>query len=376
MSVVALVISVVALIGSILQLLQQYYSSAEGYSNCGDQVMGEWALTRRRKFRFSELRFEVQFETPVLFVCPAQNERGPLGPNQPLWHVQGTDQSERETRTPSVKTETEKKNKLRESKKLNEDVHTADNERANWFIMLQALHAMERESRSWQRRKLQDDRTTLGPKRGAELPEDVAKWDQHTVVAALQPKRKSYDTMPSEMRKPYATTAICHLVEMAAMLGLHWREFNRADHRYHAEGNGYLLTGGTVDDLGIVFRFQIYGQNTFEQHRIIPNEEIKLMAFGNVSTIYRPGPDPKSHKRPYDNEDPKETGVLQFGSTTELVESLTHYGCNAKTTNYFRDDNKKKSHLFPGKPSPQPYTSHLLLMAPFLARSLEREPVG
>lgn len=349
-SVVALVVSVVALIGAILQLLQQYYSSAEGYSNCSDAVMGEWALMRKRKFHLSELRFEVLFETPVIFMCPPSNKRGPLGQNRPLWHVQGTSQSEADTSIPSVQTENQRKDSLKGSTKLNEDVHTADNDRANWFILLQAMQAMERESLSWQQATLELERQALGPKLSVDLPGEVASWNQHTIVTALQPKRKSYDTMPSSVKKPYATSTICHMVEMAAMLGLRWRDFDRANHKYHAEGNGYLLTGKYVDDLGIMFSFQIYGQNTFGRQRVIPNDEIKLMAFGNVSTIHRPMVGPTAYQKPSDdNEDLRSSGVLQFGSTAELIETLTHYGCNSKTTNYFCDDKKKHSHLFPGE---------------------------
>ena len=38
--VVALLVSLVALITTVLQVLQQYYSSAEGYRRCADSVMG------------------------------------------------------------------------------------------------------------------------------------------------------------------------------------------------------------------------------------------------------------------------------------------------------------------------------------------------
>lgn len=353
-SLVALVVSVVALIGAILQLLQQYASSAEGYSNCGEAVMGEWALARQRKFRYSELRFEVQFEAPVIFMCPPTNNRGPLGKKDepyPLWHVRGTPESEQDSRTPSAETEERSQGSANPSKRMNRSVRTADNERANWFILLQALHAMERDGLSWQQHKLLEEKASLGPKRGSDLPVEVAGWEKHTVVAALQPKRKSWDTMPSEVRKPYATSTISHVVEMAAVLGLRWRELDRSYHRYHAEGNGFLLTGGVVDDLGIMFHFQTYGEHKFEKQRVIPNDLIKFLAFGIVPTIHRPtGPNGK--KVAYDDEDPKNTGVLQLGSTAELVESLTYYGCNSKTANYFRDDKKKQAHLFPGESCP------------------------
>ncbi|KAI7784442.1 modin [Diaporthe eres] len=350
-SVVALIISVVALIGAILQLLQQYYASAIGYSSCNERVMGPWASTRRRIFRYSELRFEVRFEAPVLFVCPPSNTRGPV-PKQEVKFLKGTEESEADTRTlPLARTEKDRQQaeqkeveKLGRQARLHTHVHTADNERATWAILLQALQQMEYSSHEWEVETLKQDVTRSGPK--AELPESVPGWESHSAVVALQPKLRSWDTMPDAVKKPYATTTICHIVEIAAMLGLHWREFDRSNHKYLAEGNGYLLTGHEVQDLGIGFSFQMYGGNKFEQNRIIPTDEIKLLAFGNVSTIFRPEAG-KDGKVPYDNEDPKNTWVLQFGSTTELVESLTHFGCNSKTTNYFRDQQKKHAHLFP-----------------------------
>lgn len=347
LSLVALIISIIALIGAIMQLLQQYFSSAEGFSNCGEQVMGQWALYRARKFRWTELRFEVQFEAPVMFLCPPDNIRGPV-PNQPLRFVKGTEQSEDETRTPSSEAEKRKKDSQRPSKQAREYVHTADNERANWFILLQALHSMERNSMDWQQKKLMKDKASLGPKASMHLPEEVASWDKHSVVVALQPKRKSWDTMPSDVKKPYATTTICHIIEMAAMLGLHWRDFDRSNHKYNAEGNGYLLTGRYVEDLGIMFAFQKYAANKFDSQRVIPNELIKLLAFGEVMTIYQPSPE-DTGKAEYDDDDPKSSGRLHFGSTTELVDSLTYYGCNSKTTNYFRDEKMTHGHLFPSK---------------------------
>ncbi|KAK7742388.1 hypothetical protein SLS53_004533 [Cytospora paraplurivora] len=351
-SIVALIVSVIALIGTILQLLQQYFASATGYSNCGEQTMGPWAQTRKRIFRADELRFEVRFEAPVMFVCAPDNKRGPV-PREPIRIVNGTELSESQTLSlPFAKSEQDKKReedeeaeKLSRLGKLHTNVHTADNELATWVVLLQALQQMEYKSQEWQVDMLKQNSARSGPK--AMLPASVAGWEQHTAAAALQRKVRSWDSMPSEMQKPYATTTICHIVEMAAMLGLHWRDFDRSNHRYHAEGNGYLLTGHDVADLGVTFSFRKYGTNNFHQNRVIPSDEIKLMAFGNVSTIYRPGPGKDGKTAPFDVEDPKNSWVLQFGSTNELVESLQHFGCNAITTNYFRDPKKKHGHLFP-----------------------------
>lgn len=367
-SIVALIVSVIALIGTVLQVLQQYYASATGYSNCGEQAMGPWSQTRKRIFRPEELRFEVRFQAPVMFVCPPDNKRGPV-PCEDIRFVKGSEDSERETLSlPFTKNAQDKQReeaveveKLNKQAKLHTYVHTADNELATWVVMLQALQQMEYKSQEWQVDMLKQDTARSGPK--ATLPASIAGWGKHTATAALQPKVRSWDNMPSEMHKPYATTTICHMVEMAAMLGLHWREFDRSSHKYLAEGNGYLLTGHDVADLGITFSFQKYGINSFQQNRIIPTDEIKLMAFGNVSTIYRPGPGKDGKAAPYDPDDPKNSWVLQFGSTGDLVESLQHFGCNSKTINYFRDDSKKNAHLFPSKSCLKtPLTRHFILL--------------
>ncbi len=54
---VALVVSLVALLGTIAQVLQQYYASAAGFSNCGENVMGLRYTTTKRIFRPTQLRF-------------------------------------------------------------------------------------------------------------------------------------------------------------------------------------------------------------------------------------------------------------------------------------------------------------------------------
>lgn len=60
----ALLVSLVALVTTVLQVLQQYFSSADGYRRCTKSVMGEWADGTHRKLRASQFRVEVVFETP------------------------------------------------------------------------------------------------------------------------------------------------------------------------------------------------------------------------------------------------------------------------------------------------------------------------
>src|SRR5258706_15366121 len=76
----AFAVSLIALLASILQVFQQYLSTAtDGYRRCTKRVMGSWSKATRRSFRWRELRFEVTFETPVLWLAPPSNPSGPLG---------------------------------------------------------------------------------------------------------------------------------------------------------------------------------------------------------------------------------------------------------------------------------------------------------
>jgi hypothetical protein len=334
---VALVISLVALLGTFAQVFQQYIASAAGYSNCGESVMGRWHESKKRKFRATELRFEVEFETPVIFVCPTTNNKGPIK-KQPIYFVDGTDQSLRDTRALLPQQEEAQRQSLQES-----TVHTADNERASWVVLLSQLQSMEKESQAWQLAHYKENPPQAMP------PVDFSK---HTLAVALQAKKRSWDTMPAGVKKPYATTTMCHLLEIVAMMGIHWKEFDRSRERYRAEGNGYILMGTNVPELGIMFTLQVTGKSRFQENRVIPVDEVKELCCGYVSTLFRENKDERRVEVP--NEDNKETkdskdlNFLQLGSLDEIAETMVLIECNTDTAKYFRSPDAKHGHLFPG----------------------------
>lgn len=338
---VALVISVVALLATFMQVLQQYYASAAGYSQCNSKVMGKWAETKTRRFRWEELRFEVQFDAPVIFVSPPDNKFGPV-PGAPIHFLEGTEESLEKTWT-ELEMDARKVYAERSTK---EQIHTADNERASWCILLSAIQRMEKDSRQWQEEQYKG----LGPPgEGAQdLPSNPPTLkDHHTLTVALQTKRKSWDTMPASIAKPYATTTMCHLVEMMAALGVYWKEFDRKHDRYRAEGNGFMVLGERVSELGLMFSFQIYGKCSFSRNRVIPVDEVKELCFGFVPTIYRETLDQRRLEFP--NDEPQNLSSLQMASRSDIGETLTLIGCNNNTVHYFTDEGKRTSHLFPGK---------------------------
>lgn len=337
-SYVALAVSLVALLATCMQVLQQYYASATGYSQCNEKVMGGWAQTKTRRFSWDELRYEVQYDAPVIFVCAPTNDRGPI-PDAPIYFLDGTPKSLKDTWT------NPDSNPRKEYLKLSvkERVHTADNERVSWLVLLEAVQRMEAKSFEWQQKQYGPPGRLTSQYGLPTEPPSLQK--HHTLTVALQRKRKSWDTMPKNMTKPYATTAMCHLIEMLAALGIYWQEFDRRRDRYRAEGNGFLVLGQKVEDLGIVFSLQIHGQCAFERNRVIPVDEIKELTFGYVPTIYRDTTDQSRLRVPSDM--PENLSSLQMSNDREIAESLTMIGCNTNTVNYLLEGGKRTSHIFP-----------------------------
>ncbi|XXH00690.1 hypothetical protein Hte_007040 [Hypoxylon texense] len=193
--------------------------------------------------------------------------------------------------------------------------HTVDNERATWITLLSAIHQMEIDSLKWQTNQFNSS-----PPSSA-IPPTFA---DHSLVVAIQRKQRSWDSMPSSIMGPYATTTICHIIEIAAMLGLHWKEFDRSKDNFLAEGNGFVLKATRVTELGTVFTFQL--------------------AFGFVSTIYRNTEDRRQLEPPA--EEVNDSTALQLGTIDEFAETLVSLGCNTETSKCIRDNSKRHGHLF------------------------------
>jgi hypothetical protein len=373
---VALLISLVALFTTTVQVLQQYFSSAEGYRRCADSVMGLWAKGTHRRLRWNEFRVEVIFETPVIFVAPPTNLRGPIL-NKPIHYIDGTSLSHTNTRvaepqeqegsappqatTPRAtglrafsqratslrvfsqrgtgqqgiiapelnrqKTDKQKTDK----QETNQRVRTADDERASWVTLLSSLQKKERASRKWDEGQL----PKTPPKDGT--PE--IKRPAYELAVGLQAKGRSWDFVPASITRPYATTAICHLVEMAAMLGMYWKAFDQIQWNLRAEGNGFIVTSTMVHGLGVMITFGITGRSTFTDNRPIPTEAIKELSFGVVPNIF------EEDKYLVDNPDSQSVS-LKFGNEEDVDSTLESLGCPNGILKRYRHDHK---HIFSGE---------------------------
>jgi hypothetical protein len=213
-----------------------------------------------RRFRGRELRFEVVFETPVIFLAPPSNDKGPIY-GRKIHNLDGSDASYKESNT------------LKPDKERMQKITTADDERASWVTLLAALQKSEADSREWESKLRTSPRGTK-----YEDPE-------YTICYSIQKKTRSYDFMPPAVTKPYATTTISHLVEMTGMLGIYWKAFDIVKGNVRAEGNGYIVTSTLVNGLGVLTTFSITGSSSFTEKRVIPFHEVKELVFGFVPSI-------------------------------------------------------------------------------------------
>ncbi|CCD47651.1 hypothetical protein ACHAQE_007363 [Botrytis cinerea] len=316
---VALIVAVIALLTTCLQVAQQYFSSAEGYRRCAESVMGLWSGGTHRQLRIREFRVEVVFEVPVIFVAPPSNQRGPIM-NRPIHYIDGTPESYKNTK---VRQPDDQKKKDRETIQR---IHTADDERASWVTLLSSLQTEELKSREW------DNATRLKKPTG-----DLIKSPEYELAVGVQVKTRSWDFVPASMTKPYATSAICHLVEMMAFLGMYWKVFDQILWNLRAEGNGFILTSTTVHGLGVMVVFTVTGQSEFKQDRVIPSNDVKALCFGTVPNIF----EEREYLEKVDTE--SQSLELKFGSQDDVDMTLESLGCKPLILERYRKDHR---HIF------------------------------
>lgn len=68
-AIVAITIALIAFFVTTAQLLQALFGTAEGYRRCQSSVIGGWATKTKRKWRWSEFRFETIFTTPDIHLA-------------------------------------------------------------------------------------------------------------------------------------------------------------------------------------------------------------------------------------------------------------------------------------------------------------------
>src|SRR4051812_45118658 len=86
-AIAALVISLIALVTTVVQLTQTLIPGAKGLPNRDQRIMGRWAKFTSRRFRWWQLRLEIDFDAPVIFLARHDNSQGPVKGGTPIWYA-------------------------------------------------------------------------------------------------------------------------------------------------------------------------------------------------------------------------------------------------------------------------------------------------
>lgn len=293
-STAALVVALVALFTTASQVIAQLFATADGYRRCQDSVIGPWAKLTRRRFRWSEMRYETRYTTPRfgLFktvvgdvsAYPVEDSgTGPIRSNRVLgilpprdnhYRLDGSHRSMRATFIGQISPR-----------------YSVSTEQVSWVMFLEALHYNSR----FTYRALGDFQPVTPPQQMLELPLSVE--DQPYSMYDVRIEERSWDFMPAEVIRPLAVVSVSDIAIIARRLGMNWRQFDLFNSNLRAEGNGYTITSTLVRSVGIVLEITI-DQDLLHNRNIsndldvsllnelyIPSEIADKLAFGIVSGL-------------------------------------------------------------------------------------------
>lgn len=295
-STVALIVALVALFTTMSQVVAQLFATADGYRRCQDSVMGPWAKRTRRRFRWSEMRYETRYTTPRfglfktvvgdIYAYPVEDSDSGTGAIR-FHRVLGTqstrdnhyrlDGSSRSMRATFIGQASRK--------------YSVSTEQVSWVMFLEALHYNSR----FTYRGLGEFQPDTPPQQMLELPSSVE--DQPYSVYDVTIEERSWDFMPAEVIRPLAVVSVSDIAIIARRLGMNWRQFDLVDSNLRAEGNGYTITSTLVRSVGIVLEITVdqnlpYKYNSSNDLDVsllnelyIPSEIADKLAFGIVSGL-------------------------------------------------------------------------------------------
>lgn len=330
-SVVALVISLIALFIALLQLSQSFLLTADGYRRCAESVLGAWSNLRHRHFRWSEFRFETQFVTPQILIV-SDLEFNDAAEHHEIYRLTSNsmldsldcpeliDTVHKDLQSQSFTRPALKRNGVQKSET---DLEKAENKgasaginilmprsmkrrrqraRANellvsWLHLLKEIHLLyysycPARCRKCHRKKLEtgwavadvdhDNNNCylakLLPERHKELKisdqnikSEKEESNTDRTDAAVIYRQWTWDFMPPDTVRPHAEANLGDIVVLARRMGMQWRDLDVKSSVLQAEGNGYSLTSTKVQGLGIVLKFSSVGRHSKFQ-RIVPSK--------------------------------------------------------------------------------------------------------
>ena len=215
----AIIIAIIAFLVTTGQLLQQIFGTAVGYRHCQSSVIGDWATLTRRKWRWSEFRFETRFTTPNIRLVEVA-DRARLGT---VRFITGDLESRRRTYMISFSD-------------LGDD---ESGDQVGWLALLDQLHVSQK---VYGAERNTPDSTIVSPVQQMSCP-------------AITLRERSWDFIPPDIIRPVATSTVGDIIALAHRLGMGWNDLRPGDGIMRAEGNGRSIVSTAVRGFGILLQF-------------------------------------------------------------------------------------------------------------------------
>lgn len=315
LATVALAVSLVALIVAFLQLLAQFFGTADGYRRCGEAIIGPWHQLRWRHWLWSEFRYETNFVTPnIWLVSPRSHSSegsftfsdilGYEGNSSPehrgllSWDTHqdeshdakrvlksticpesdsqrlGTKPATEAYSAPPNNYHTRSHEHHNSRRHLHRGAifrakgtrHASPNENtASWLALLRELNGVYE---SYPTRRQNESGLVIDAlssrydgSRRIKSPSDSSTMSLEYSEVAISLSSYSWDAMPMDVPRPLSQTQLGVLVILAMRMGMVWQSLDISRGHLLAAGNGFSLSFIEVQSLGWVARLNETGSH-------------------------------------------------------------------------------------------------------------------
>ncbi|KAF2832789.1 hypothetical protein CC86DRAFT_198 [Ophiobolus disseminans] len=309
-AIVALVISLTALVVTTQQLLVQIFGSADGYRQCAESVIGSWHKKRKRVWKWSEFRFETQYVTPqIVLLTPFEFEdhwqehekvyritSKSLGKarhkelDDTVHVVYSRKRAQTRSRNSRLEPELEKGSHPWAVPSSKQRVTPRSDTQVTWLRLLRELHVLTHSywpdecsfcpgldgaGRSPPHR---EEAIEIGIDSSKSWALEESSNNSRTEVGIIY-RTWNWGFMPAELTRPLAEVSMGDIVILALRMGMQWRVLDLDSGRMQADGNGFNLTGFEARGLGIVLRLTATEQHD-QYRRLIPTRAVDKMLLG------------------------------------------------------------------------------------------------
>ncbi|KFY13236.1 hypothetical protein V492_03382 [Pseudogymnoascus sp. VKM F-4246] len=256
-AIVALIISLVALLATTGQLLQQYFATADGYRRCQTSVMGGWGNKTRLRWRWREFRFETIYYVPSISILLA---------SESLMKEFVKKSGKKYATETSIPAEKQGKRSVPDLDKTHVVTgwvvaenwwnsperwgYSEGGEMVCWVTLLERLRVAQA-----QMNIVYDPPTVFDSLSNPTGANSVIY--QKPMLQCIKIHQRSWDFMPPDIVRPLCLSTVSDIATLAVQLGMEWKEFDPAQGNLRAEGGGNLIVSRMVRSVGTVLEYRI-----------------------------------------------------------------------------------------------------------------------